>query len=196
MRLALVLLTAILLPGCAFTDAKLDIRHTETANFKGPMSNLPPARIEIKPLVDARNDQARIGYKKNGFGQNTADITTQAPVTEIVTGAVAAGLQRNGHPVGLPADVAISGSVTRFWFEFDPNMFTIEFIGNVECDLEFTDTKTGRSIHKGRYSGTSSKKVAAGLEGTWTEVMNGAVDKMVEDVVFDDDLIEALQARR
>jgi hypothetical protein len=93
----------------------------------------------------------------------------------------------------VPSNVTISGAVTRFWFEFDPNLFTVEFIGNVECELEFVDARTGKAIHKGRFAGTYSKKTGGGLEATWTEVMNAALEKVVEDVVFDEDLIEALQ---
>jgi len=195
MRLALVLAAALLLPGCAFTDAQLSIRHRDEANFQGPLSNVPPSRFEFQALTDTRPDQQRIGWKVNGYGQKTATITSTTPVTVIVTDAVAAGLQRNGHIVGAPSDVKVSGSVTRFWFEFDPNLFTIEFIGNVEADLEFTDAKSGKAIHKGHYSGTYSKKTGGGLEATWTDVMNQALEKMVEDVMFDEELVEALQAR-
>jgi len=189
-----VLLSAALLGGCAFTDAQLDIRSPADAKFKGPMTEIGATTFEFKPLTDTRPDKQRIGWKKNGFGQNTADITSKRDVTVVVTDAVTEGLRQNGHTVGVPSNITVSGSVTRFWFEFDPNFFTIEFIGNVESDLEFVDSRSGKAVHKGHYTGTFSKKVAGGLDATWTEVMNAALGKMVEDVVFDEDLIEALQA--
>jgi len=195
MRIVALLLATALLQGCAFTDAKLDIAHPADATFKGPLSGANVTKFELKPLADERSDKARIGWKKNGYGQNTADITSSREVTLIVADAVTAGLQRNGHSVGVPSDVTIAGAVTRFWFEIDPNFFTVEFIGNIECDLQFVSARSGTIIHKGRYSGTFSKKTGGGLEATWTEVMNAAVGKLVEDIVFDPELIEALEAR-
>jgi uncharacterized lipoprotein YajG len=142
--------------------------------------------------VDARSDKARIGWKKNGYGQNTADILSTRPVTDLVAEGIRAGLQQNGHTAGMPSDINISGSVTRFWFEVKQNFWTIEFTGNVECDLEFVSNRTNTEIYKSRYSGTYTKKTGGGLEATWTEVMDASIEKVVEDIVFDANLIEAL----
>jgi uncharacterized lipoprotein YajG len=188
---ALVLVA--LLQGCAFTTAHLDVAMPPDANVKGPLDQLKPTTFEIKPLGDTRNDTARIGYKKNGFGQNTADILTNQPVSNIVVDAVTAGLTQNGQTVGVPSDVTVNGSVTRFWFEFKPGMFTVDFTGNVECDLEFVSSKTGVSLYKSHYSGTYTERSAGGLDGTWTEVMDKSVAKLVEDVVFDPELVQALK---
>lgn len=196
MRTLALLFAAVLIQGCAFTDAQLNIAHRPSANFKGPLTSVESTSFELKPLQDNRADRARIGWKKNGYGQNTADITATRDVGQIVADAVTAGLQRNGHKVGVPSNIVVTGTVTRFWFETDVNFWTVEFIGNVDCDLVFSDAKTGAAIHKSRYSGTFAEKKAGGLEATWTEVMNTAVEKMVEDVVFDTDLIEALESRK
>ena len=190
--LSLAALT-LLLQGCAFTTAHLDIAARPDANFKGPLSEVPPKTFEIKPLTDVRPDQARIGYKKNGYGSNTADILSNRPVTDILVDAVTQGLRKNGHNVGTPSDIVVTGSVTRFWFESKQNFWTIEFTGNVECDLDFVSVKTGKSIYKARYSGTYTDKTAGGLEATWTEVMDASVEKFVEDAVFDTNLVNALQ---
>jgi hypothetical protein len=105
-------------------------------------------------------------------------------------------MQQNGHTLALPADITVSGSVTRFWFEVKPNFWTIEFTGNVECDLRFVRTGPNSEVYKSRYSGTYTRKTGGGLEATWTEVMDASLEKLMEDIVFDANLIEALQAAK
>ena len=195
MRIAL-LLTVVLIQGCAFTTARLNVAARPNADYKGPLSQVPPTRFDVQALTDARSDKARIGWKKNGYGSNTADILSTRPVSDVVTDAIRAGLQQNGHTAAMPGDIIISGSVTRFWFEVKPNFFTIEFTGNVECDLQFVRTGTTQEVYKSRYSGTYTRKTGGGLEATWTEVMDASVEKLVEDIVFDANLIEALKGEK
>ena len=192
MKTICLLLVLALTQGCAFTTARLKIAVRPDTSFKGPLSQVAPIKFDIKPLEDARSDRARIGWKRNGYGKNTADILSTRPVTELVAEGIRAGLNQNGQTVGIPSDVNISGSVTRFWFEVKPNFFTIEFTGNVECDLEFVSNRTNTLVYKSRYSGTYTKKTGGGLEATWTEVMDASLEKLVEDIVFDANLIEAL----
>lgn len=192
MRPIWLLLVVVLVQGCAFTTARLNIAVRPDANFKGPLSQVAPMKFDIKALEDARSDKARIGWKRNGYGQNTAAILSTRPVTELVAEGIRAGLQQNGQTIGIPSDINISGSVTRFWFEVKPNFWTIEFTGNVECDLEFVSNRTNSVIYKSRYSGTYTKKTGGGLEATWTEVMDASIEKLVEDIAFDANLIEAL----
>jgi uncharacterized lipoprotein YajG len=187
-----LLLAVVLIQGCAFTTARLNVAARPNTDFKGPISQVAPTKFDVQALTDARSDKARIGWKKNGYGSNTADILSTRPVTDLVAEAIRAGLQQNGHTLALPADITVSGSVTRFWFEVKPNFWTIEFTGNVECDLQFVRAGTNREVYKSRYSGTYTRKTGGGLEATWTEVMDASLEKLVEDIVFDANLIEAL----
>lgn len=189
----IILLAAILLiQGCAFTTARLNVAARPNAEFKGPLSQVAATKFDVQALTDARADKARIGWKKNGYGSNTADILSTRPVPELVVEAIRAGLQQNGHTVAVPGDITVTGSVTRFWFEVKPNFWSVEFTGNVECDLQFTKAGTAQEVYKSRYSGTYTKKTGGGLEATWTEVMDASLEKLVEDIVFDANLIEAL----
>jgi Uncharacterized lipoprotein len=187
----ILLLAVVLIQGCAFTTARLNIAARPNTDFKGPLSQVAPTQFDVQALSDSRQDKARIGWKKNGYGKNTADILSTRPVTDVVAEALRAGLQQNGHAIAVPGNIIISGSVTRFWFEFKPNFWTIEFTGNVECDLQFTIAGS-QEVYKSRYSGTYTKKTGGGMEATWTEVMDASVEKLVEDIVFDANLIEAL----
>jgi hypothetical protein len=192
----ILLLSIVLIQGCAFTTARLNVAVRPNTDFKGPMSQIAPAKFDVQALADDRSDKARIGWKKNGYGSNTADILSTRPVTDLVAEAIRTGLQQNGHTISLPADIVVSGSVTRFWFEVKPNFWTIEFTGNVECDLRFVKAGTTQEVYKSRYSGTYTRKTGGGLEATWTEVMDASLEKLVEDIVFDANLIEALNSRK
>ena len=76
------------------------------------------------------------------------------------------------------------------------NFWTIEFIGDVQCDLRFIDTESGNQFYSSSYSGTYSEKVGAGLNKTWQRILNKAVDKLIEDIVFDEELAEAIEELR
>lgn len=192
----MVRLTAIVLflflQACAFTDATLPVQHNEQANTVGPVSDID-ARTFLQPVLeDARDDKERVGWKKNGYGQNTADITTEQPVTTIVENALADAITDNGHAISETGSILIRGSVDRFWFEVDANFWTVEFIADVQCTLNFVDAVTNTTIYTSSYAGSHKKETGGGLEKTWTEVLGQAVDNLIEDIVFDEDLSEAL----
>jgi uncharacterized lipoprotein YajG len=191
----LILATAILVAqGCAFTKATLDVKPT-AAKVAGPLGEVSPIAFQTPQLKDSRPDTVRIGWKKNGFGQNTADIVTKQPVEDIVESAVAKALTDTKHSVGDTGAVQVVGTVDRFWFDLDVNMWTVKFIGDVQFTVDFIDPATKQSIYKSKYSGNYSDTKAGGLEKTWTEVMNKALDKLIESIVLDEELVAALNKR-
>jgi len=192
MKKLLVIATLFLLQSCALTDAALQVEHDDEVNITGPISEAGGIVFSAPQLEDARLDKARIGWKRNGFGMNTADITTEQPVDVIVENAIIDAIKDNGHSVADDNQIRITGTVDRFWFETDVNFWSIEFIGDVQCTLEFFDSETNSAIYSSSYSGTYKEKTAAGYVKTWTEVMGKAIDKLIEDIVFDEDLKEAL----
>jgi YajG family uncharacterized lipoprotein len=138
----------------------------------------------------------RIGWKKNGFGQNTADVVTKLPVEQIVESAVAKALTDTNHTVGDNGAIQVIGTVDRFWFDFDVNFWTVKFVGDVQCTLDFVDAQSNESIYKSTYSGNYAEEKGGGLERTWTIVMNKALDKLIESIVLDEALAAALNNRK
>jgi uncharacterized lipoprotein YajG len=193
MNKSIVMIAVLFIQACAFTDATLNVEHDPNVNIKGPISEAQGISFSSPQLEDARLDKARIGWKKNGFGANTADITSEQPVEVIIENAIIDAIKDNGHTLAENGELAITGTVDRFWFETDMNFWTVEFIGDVQCTLEFIDSATNTSIYKSAYSGTYKEKTGGGLERTWTEVMSKAVDKLIEDIVFDEELTAALE---
>lgn len=193
MNRILLVITIALVQACAFTDATLDVAHDPEASFSGPIDQLDSIEFLVPELLDNRVDKERIGWKKNGYGQNTADIMTSQPVEVIVSNALTSGLTSNGHQVIDDGRVAITGTVNRFWFEMDINFWTVEFIGDVQCTINFVDKATSATIYTSDYAGSYSEKKGGGLNKTWQTIMSKAVDVLVEDMVYDEDLVEALE---
>lgn len=192
MKLIPILIGLLVLQGCAFTDAQLDVTHSENADIIGPISE-PDSLVFSQPeIADARPDQFRIGWKKNGFGQNTADITTQRPVEQIIETALVDAMNDNGHSVGVDGDLMITGTVDRFWFDTDINFWTVGFIGDIKCTLQFADAETSEVIYESSYQATYKEEKAGGLEKTWTEIMSKTIDALIEEIVYDEALAEAL----
>lgn len=183
-----------LLQGCAFTPAKLEVQATPETRVAGPLNDVQPIRFRATRLEDARQDRARIGWKKNGFGQNTADITTSQPVEQIVGSTIDKALVDSRHSVGDDGVIQIVGTVDRFWFDTDVNFWTVTFIGEVACTLDVIDPQTKQSIYTSRYAGSYSEDKAGGLEKTWSEVMGKALDELIEDIVLDEGLADAMKA--
>lgn len=194
-QLALILFT-LLIQACAFTDASLQVQHDASADVVGPVSDIDNLLFANPEIEDRRLDKERIGWKKNGYGQNTADITTVQPVEEIVEIALLDAIQDNGHVISEQAAIMITGSVERFWFETDVNFWTVDFMGDIQCTLNFVDVTTSETIYSSSYTGSHKKTSGGGLEKTWSEVMNEALNNLIEDIVFDEDLAEALASYR
>lgn len=192
MKKILLVIAILLIQACAYKDSTLKVNHDANEKFRGPIAESAPLSFIAASISDEREDKARIGWKKNGFGSNTADITTEEPVETIVTNAITTGLLSNDHKVTNDGLVKVEGKVNRFWFEMDTNLWSVEFTGNVQCDLKFINTKTNSVFYTAEYSGSYSEKKGAGLKKTWQKVMSKAVDNLIEDIVFDEDLAEAL----
>ncbi len=185
-------MAVVMIQGCTVKDSTLKVSHHADGNFVGPLEQLQGVNFQMPEMADDREDKMRIGWKKNGYGHRMAGILTEQPVTEIVQNAIVTAFKSNQQLMTDEGDVLIEGKVTNFWFEADINFWTVEFIGDVQVMLSFIDRNSGDVIYQSNYSGTYSDKKAGGGEKTWQEVMMLAVDKLIEDIVFDEELIESL----
>ena len=186
----------LLLGGCAFTKATLNVGYTDAMATRGPLASVTPRRIEVGAFADKRPETARIGYKRNMYGTKTADIVTAKPVSEIVTDALATELRKNGHEVtAANRDLVISGDITTFWFEFQVNFWTVEFFGTSAVTLNVVDG-TGKTLLTRNYQGHYTEKSGGGLDATWERVMNEALQRMVREVSTDLQLIRVLKAEK
>lgn len=183
--------------GCAFTQATLNVGYTEAMANRGPLSSIAPRRIDVGAFADKRPETNKIGYKRNGFGQKTADIVTAKPVPDIVKEALIAEFKKNGHDVTTAErDLVLAGDITTFWFELQVNFATIEFFGTSAITLNVVDGRTGTTLLTRNYQGHYTEKSLGGLDATWERVMNEALQRMVREVATDLQLIRVLKAEK
>lgn len=187
-------LFALFTSGCAFTQANLNVKYDSQNARSGPLSSIKPVTVDIQEFTDARPEKYKIGYKRNGWGQQTADIITKKPVPEIVKEALSSEFLKNGHLVACKNNsLTISGEITSFWFDTQINFWTIEFMGTVGIELSVKAKETGGVLYKHAYQGHYNEKSMGGLDGTWERVMNTALERMVRDVSTDNKLIAVLK---
>jgi uncharacterized lipoprotein YajG len=191
MKTFAIVLCLTLVSGCATTDATLDVGHDPESVQSGPLSEVGSIAVVPGVLEDLRPDRERIGFKKNGFGSNMADITSEEPVTDIVMNAVVHAFESNGHAVGKQG-LTITGSVNQFWVDIDQNFWSIEVIGNVEAALVFADSVSGDTVYQRVYKGSYSEKRQMVTNTAYTDAISGAVSSLINEIVFDEDLAEAL----
>jgi len=200
-KMLFALTAVIMLSGCALTTATLDLDYDPDTARRGPLSAVAPTKVALGDFRDKRVDTARIGYKKNTYGMNTADILSDKPVVEIVRSAIATALEANGREVGEGSPRRIEGDVTKFWFDMQLGFWTIQFMGTVDCTLRVfdetssTDATPGQDaepLYDASYTGHYNEKSMGGLKGSWERVMNQALARMVESIVFDAELANAL----
>jgi hypothetical protein len=181
--------------GCARTQADLNVTYDDSKVNKGPLSAIPPLRAEIGEFRDARPERNKIGDKRNRLGVKTADIVTTKPVPDIVRDALVAELSRNGHLISAEqTQVIMVGEVTAFWFDYQVNFWTIDFMGTVGLTLNVIDGRTGAVLTR-RYQGHYTEASFGGLDATWERVMNTALARVIQEIGTDPHLLQALKAR-
>ncbi len=194
LRIAAFAAIAVTLQGCAFTNATFDAKPNADVLVAGPLGEVQPIAFTAPQLDDARSDRARIGFKRNGFGKLTADIMTLRPVDEIVEAAAAKALSDARHTAGADGIIRVLGTVDRFWFDYDMNFWSVVFIADVRCTLDFVDARTRQSIYRSTYSGSYIER-KAGSSKAGALAINKALDRLIEDIVLDEELAAALRAR-
>ena len=189
------LLFSIFVSGCAFTDAKLDVKYNETVATAGPLSSIEPVKIQVQKLQDNRPFLNKIGDKKNGIGMNCAEIATTSPVSDVIRDGIVVMLKKNGHIVtDNEVDIVVSGVIERFWFESQMNLLTMEFMGTADLNLEFKDALTGKILLSKRYSGYHNEELLSGYHKEMQSAMNNTLKTLIDDISMDTQLVEVMRS--
>lgn len=194
-RIITLLAVSLALSACAFGDAKLNVAYDAAAAKPGLLSEAPSARVDLKPVDDARVEKQSIGYKRNGFGAKTADILSVKPAPEIVQDALRAILEKNGHAIGGDSErFAVATRLNKFWFDYKTGLVTVEFYGSVQAEVSVIDKATGQTIYTELFDGYHSEKTGGGLNKTWTRIMNAAIADLATKINLSPGFKQALDA--
>jgi uncharacterized lipoprotein YajG len=189
------IIAALLAGGCAFSPANLNVSYDSTRAKAGPLSSVKPLKVEVGDFADKRPQTDRIGYMRNGFGMETAKVSTTRPAPEIVREAIIAAFNKNGHKVnGGEKDIVVTGAVKTFWFESQVNFWTIEFMGTVDVNVVVQDGRTGRVLLSKEYSGHHNTALLGGYHKEMADVMNAALENLIDQISGDPKLIDVFRS--
>jgi len=121
-RLA-VLLAALSLGGCAFTEDHIDVAYTPTpqeAVTKISTSQPMPVRVKVD---DQRQSKDAVGHKQNGWGMDMASIVADKDISETIKSAIESELTNRGFALG-PNNVLIEVVVSQFNNHFKAGFFS------------------------------------------------------------------------
>ena len=137
MRKHLLVPVVVLAHGCVFDDVHIPMTIPQDETLTGYLSDVASRDFTAVKIIDAREDRTRIGFRRNGFGQETADILSDEPVEIVVQRAVETMLANNGHKLA-DSGIQVTGAISAFWIEQDWNYYDTEFIARIECELVFS----------------------------------------------------------
>ena len=159
----------------------------------GPLSSVKNKKIAVDVVNDSRPDKQRIGWKRNGFGQKTANIEATKPVTNIIRNTITTIFKKNGYGINKDNNVVIKGDVQQFWIDINIHAFSVDFVENIKVKLQVKDKKTNKVIYENTYAGHYTEKSLGGLDETLQRVMDKTLDNLASQISFDDDLVSALK---
>ncbi|MDE0364624.1 MAG: YajG family lipoprotein [Gammaproteobacteria bacterium] len=176
-----------------FNDVHIPMTIPQDETLTGYLSDVASRDFTAVKIIDAREDRTRIGFRRNGFGQETADILSDEPVEIVVQRAVETMLANNGHKLA-DSGIQVTGAISAFWIEQDWNYYDTEFIARIECELVFSiqHDELYRNAYSGSYNHRSFHAVSA---KPWRIAMNGALTSLAEDIAYDTGLATALSQR-
>jgi hypothetical protein len=103
-------------------------------------------------------------------------------------------LRKNGHLLdSSDGQLKLSADVEDFWFDLQIGFWTLQFLGTTGMTLTVAHGRTGATLLSQRYQGSHKAERMAGYEGTWEEVMNAALERMMRDVATDSQARRGLQ---
>ena len=190
---AIILGLLVLTSGCAYSEAKLDIRYPTGLNKKGPLSSLKSVRVQVLQFTDKRPQPDKIGYKRNGFGGNSANIVTIKPVPDILHEGIEEMFRKNDHTViNGNADIIVSGDISRFWFESQMNFLTMQFMGTMDINLVIKESATNKVLLSKHYSGHNNEELYSGYHKEMARVMNATLEDLISKIEMDPQLVNSL----
>ena len=192
--LFLVMMTALLVSGCAFTKdyATIDyLPETGVSEVAGADSVTVSVRI-----ADARQvgHSKKISHKKNGFGINCASIMANNDVLQLVEKAIETELRNRGFAIG-EGDVQANVTVDKFYNNWDLGFWSAsadsEVIINVQVKnpssrIVYARSVSGKNVEPGVHV-FSGENAGKSLE----KALKKAVSKLMNDPSFMSALIEA-----
>jgi len=178
----LILLSLIILGGCATGTTKLKINHNEL----NEASTKREGNLLLKTFVDLRENTEFIGNKRNGFGMVLGHVGLQGDenLETIMTRFFAETLQENGYKVTIDSgpsdknisqqnfDAIIEGSILEFWMDLYMAVWH-----KVKVDIKVLNPNNEQVLWKKEISGAEKRVLWVGATGEYERIVREALTK-------------------
>ena len=186
-RLLAVLVLAVMVTGCAFSEDIIEIGYKPAAQAT-PREDAKILSVRVEPQ-DRRTDQRdRVSVKKNGYGMELAPIRSSRPVPEVVKRALEQELTAQGYPVqsnGRPIRV----SVIRMYSDYRLSFFSADAQADIILHVEVPGGGFSRTYP---VQHTEPNFVIVTGEGA-QKALEAALSAVVAAIMADGDFHKAIQ---
>jgi len=193
-------LTILVLPGCALTDANVDVAYVPEAEKKSPLSTIETMAIAV--VVEDDRDPGEkdiVGHKKNSYGMITAKIFSKTPPASVLHDALAKELAHNGHQVvGQQASprAVVRTSLKRIWTEAKIHFWDVEVTGTLSSQISIVAPKSGQAAYTAPMSCTYRCSTQIVTDGDYQKALNGALAEFVRSFARDPGVLKGLRGLR
>lgn len=136
-RLLLALAASVTLTGCAFTSEKIDIHYVQQQG----VAQIPGAdgSVVSVEVTDSRVDKTRVSSKKNGYGMETAPITSNEEVTTTVARALEQEIRARGFRAGSGAgNLKLNAEINRFYNDHKIGFFSGDAVADLSLSVRLS----------------------------------------------------------
>ncbi|MFQ5542038.1 MAG: YajG family lipoprotein [Candidatus Binatia bacterium] len=192
------LLSIVILSGCAYTTAHVDLSYLPEADKKSPLGMIKPMTFALQ-VEDQRpvGERDRVGDRRGGFGQVAASVKSDKEVTMVLHDALKNELENNGHRVvdtkEAPSDVIIHLGLKRYWSDARMHFWDIEMIGRINADITIRNPRNDSVLFSKPINSTFRESRQLGTGKAYESVLNGALAEFIRSFSRDPSILKALQ---
>ncbi|GJL52340.1 YajG family lipoprotein [Candidatus Nitrospira salsa] len=170
--------------GCAFTDITAELPLTgPTIDFSGGKGQV----LVLAPFTDKRQVSNRIGMKKNGYGQDTADVFPNKDVLPWLHERLSSELKVAGFTVATDnagrGDVEVNGTLLKLFIEPVIQWSTVDHEADFSVQLQVKRPDGLKATRKYYVKGINQGLIAS--QGHYTAALNKATMTLMKRVVAD-----------
>jgi uncharacterized lipoprotein YajG len=180
-NLLLLMTVATSLTGCATTDARISLRHSEAVTS----TSLSAPRTVALGVIQAEAQLAspRQGVKKNGYGMDTANLYTDPAPTEHLRSALQVELTSAGFTVeSVSNGPSITVELHQFFVEPEVGAWAADVFGVVDATVSVQHPGTGQTYRR-RFKGIGKVRTLMWTNGIYREAYERALRDFLEKSV-------------
>ena len=186
-----VVFVASLLQGCV-TPIEIDAAHDTEKRCVGSVSTVESQNFLLGTIKNNKLSRIVVGQKGADEDINQVPVYLSEPSTNAVLAAVRRSLEDNGHTIGA-SRIRVDGELEEFWVSKDTGWLEVRYICLIDVRLNFVDTESGKDLYSNRYVASYLRSPKNKQDSPYADAVNGALDALVDEVVFDTELVAALK---